>query len=111
MSLDIAGRAANGVNPDQMSWSTLFAQACQPQCLGLLRRLEATLTSIAADDLMGERSADDILKYFSYFFAENSLLTFMRIVSWETFCMKCQCLFSGLDRKVSSVCRLRNLSK
>ena len=32
-----------------------------------LSRLEPTLTSIAADDLMGERSADDILKYFSYF--------------------------------------------
>ena len=44
-------------------------------------------------------SADDILKYFSYFFQQNVFYFSCKLSPQETIFMKCQRLFSGENQK------------
>ena len=64
-------------------------------------------------------TADDILKYFSYFSQETRFDISCKLSPVETICMKCQILYSCMQcqilfsgkkvRKISSICHLPNL--
>ena len=43
--------------------------------------------------ILGKNSADDVLKYVSYFPRKWALTFFCKLFSKETVCMKCQSLF------------------
>ena len=44
-------------------------------------------------------SADDILKYFSYFSQKTGFDISCKLSPYETICMKCSTLFSGKNKK------------
>ena len=50
-------------------------------------------------DLWVKFSADDILKYFSYFLQKKGFDISCKLSPVETICMKCQILFSGKNKK------------
>ena len=56
-------------------------------------------------------SADDILKYFSYFSQKTGFDISCKLSPLETICMKCQILFWGKIRKISPICRLLNMPR
>ena len=53
-------------------------------------------------------SADNILKYFSYFPQKKGFDISCKLIPKETICMKCQSWFSGKGGKISTICRLQN---
>ena len=55
-------------------------------------------------------SADNILKYFSYFSEKIGFDIPCKLCSYEKMCLEFQILFSGKTRKISSFCHLLNLS-
>ena len=56
-------------------------------------------------------SADDILKYFSYFSQKTGLDISCKLSPLETICMKCHILFSGKYKKNISKCRLLKMPR
>ena len=48
---------------------------------------------------LGKNSADNILKYFSYFYQKTGFDISCKLSPVETICMKCQSLFSEKDKK------------
>ena len=53
-------------------------------------------------------SADDILKYFSYFSLITGFNVSCKLFPLETVCMKPRILFSGEKRKILPICHLLN---
>ena len=49
--------------------------------------------------MLGKITADDILKYFSYFYRKIGFAISCKLSPQETICMKCQSLFSGKNKK------------